>query len=199
MKITIEAYNPNWPIQFEQLKAELETILKDFNPIIEHVGSTSVPHLAAKPIIDILVGLKTSADLDKTVSPMLNNHFIYYETYNAVMPERRYFVGLKDKSAIRKFQNIYKEGDITPSDEIHHHKLTHIHIWEFGTSEWIRHIAFRDYLRTHPSVRADYEALKKELSAINWKDGNEYNGGKNDFIKREEAKAILWYNEGGRR
>jgi GrpB-like predicted nucleotidyltransferase (UPF0157 family) len=195
MKIEIAKYNPEWPISFIQIKKELQTILRELNPRVEHIGSTSVPNLAAKAVIDIAVGIDNPQDLDRTIKPMIQNHFIYYEVYNSDMPLRRLFVGLKDKKDYLKFKSIYSEGDPIPHEKILSHRLCHVHIWEFGSSEWIRHIAFRDYLIEHPQINCEYETLKKKLSAKNWSDGNEYNDGKNTFIKSEESKAVLWYNE----
>lgn len=195
MKIEIEEYNREWTGQFEKIKADLYSILINLNPKIEHIGSTSVPDLAAKPIIDIQVGIKNSNDLDKTIEPMINNHYIYYEIYNSVMPDRRLFVGLKDEKDIRNFQNIYSKGDLIPHEKINQLRLTHVHIWEHGTKDWNRHIAFRNYLREHAEVKGQYESLKKQLSLKDWKDGNEYNDAKDSFIKTTEAKAILWDGE----
>ena len=80
-------------------------ILESLNPIIEHIGSTSIQFLSAKPIIDIAVGIKNTSELDLTIDPMIKNQFIYYEVYNKVIPERRLFVGLKDK----KDKTIFEE------------------------------------------------------------------------------------------
>ena len=195
MKIHIQQYNNEWIGQFKRIKAELYSTLVKLNPKIEHIGSTSVPNLAAKPIIDIQVGIENSYDLDKTIEPMINNHYIYYEIYNSVMPNRRLFVGLKDKKFIRKFRNIYSREDLIPHEKINQLGLTHIHIWEHETDDWNRHIAFRDYLREHSEIRSQYESLKKQLSLKDWKDGNEYNDAKDSFIKTTEAKAILWDGE----
>ena len=166
MKIEIEEYNREWTGQFEKIKADLNSILIKLNPKIEHIGSTSIPDLAAKPIIDIQVGIKNLNDLDKTIEPMINNHYIYYEIYNSVMPDRRLFVGLKDEKDIRNFQNIYSKGDLIPHEKINQLRLTHVHIWEHGTKDWNRHIAFRNFLREHAEVKGQYESLKKQLSLI---------------------------------
>jgi len=195
MKIDIVKYNPDWPNTFKQIKKELKTILGELNPRIEHIGSTAVPNLSAKPVIDIAVGIDNFQYLDSTVEPMIQNHYIYYEVYNSGMPQRRLFVGLKNKKDRSKFNNTYKESDPIPHEEILSHRLCHVHIWEYGSSEWFRHIAFRNYLIEHQIIRAQYERLKKQLSTKSWNDGNEYNNGKNSFIKTEESKAILWYNE----
>ena len=91
LKIEVEKYNSNWINQFYDLKNQLSMILESLNPIIEHIGSTSIPFLSAKPIIDIAVGIKNTSELDLTIDPMIKNQFIYYEVYNKVMPERRLF------------------------------------------------------------------------------------------------------------
>ena len=135
MKIEVEKYNPNWITQFYDLKNQLTIILEDLNPIIEHIGSTSIQFLSAKPIIDIAVGIKSISELDLSIKPMIKNQFIYYEVYNKVMPERRLFVGLKDKKDFAKFQKIYSYNNEIPHKRLHKYKLTHIHIWEFECSK----------------------------------------------------------------
>lgn len=195
MKIYIEEYNEDWPLQFQEIKEELGTILKDLDPVIEHIGSTSVPGLAAKPIIDIAVGLKQKADLDRTINPMIENGYIYYQVFNEAMPLRRLYVKLKDSVGILHFKNTYTQNDTIPHEEINPHRLAHVHIWYYNTPDWKRHIAFRDYLIHHPQVKTQYEQLKKLLSQKEWKNGMEYNDGKDHFIKTEEAKALLWYEQ----
>ncbi len=71
--------------------------------------------------------------------------------------------------------------------------LAHIHVIPLSSEHWLRHIAFRDYLRTHPEIVKQYQALKEELIKQDWKDGNDYNAGKEAFLKREELHAVKWY------
>lgn len=196
MEIRIEEYNPEWPALFERIRHELEQILGEFKPRIEHVGSTAVPGLAAKPIIDILVGIESADCLDRTIGPMIRNHYIYYEIFNSSFPDRRLFVGLKDTKDCLRFQQTYTEKDEIPHEAINLLRLSHVHIWEYGTAQWIRHIAFRDYLKSHPEVTKEYAALKKRLSLISWKHGMAYNDAKDGFIKNIEGKAVLWYKYG---
>ena len=75
MKIDIEKCNPNWIIQYKQIRSQLLSILNNFNPIIEHIGSTSIPALTAKPIIDIAVGINNIIELNTTINPMINNQY----------------------------------------------------------------------------------------------------------------------------
>lgn len=192
MKIKVVPYNKEWPKLFQQLKEEIWGVLVDLQPVIEHIGSTSVPGLAAKPIIDISVGLKNHDDLDKTIKPMMAHHYIYYEVFNEGMPDRRLYVKLKDGHHLH-FPDKFSAGVNIPHDKINDVRIAHVHIWVYGTPSWDRHIAFREYLKAHPKVKQEYENIKLGLSKKDWEHGMAYNDGKNDFIKREEAKAIEWY------
>ena len=90
---------------------------------------------------------------------------------------------------------MYSKNDEIPHKEIHNLKKCHIHIWEFGSSEWKRHIAFREYLKEYSQIKQEYEILKLGLSKKDWIDGNEYNNGKSDFIKKIESESLLWYDK----
>src|SRR5690606_14133614 len=118
----------------------------------------------------------------------------YYEKHNVVMPYRRLFVKMKDSAAEHEYSLLISDPNQN-TDVINDHKWAHIHILEYNSEHWIRHIAFRDYLRAFPDAKKEYQDLKVELSTREWKDVMEYNGGKNDFIKRTEALAIFWYRE----
>ncbi|MCJ7933389.1 MAG: GrpB family protein [Chryseobacterium sp.] len=194
MKISFEKYNPLWKKQFETIKNEWEEHIGFLNPEIEHIGSTSVEGLSAKPIIDIMVGIPHEKDLDK-VPPLLKGlDYVYYEKYNEDMPYRRFFSKLVDQPQNLGFPEIIYAGDSIP-EKLHDHALRIAHIYVIPTSSehWLRHIAFRDYLRMHPDVRNEYQQLKEHLSREEWHDGNDYNQGKDPFIKREERKAVQWY------
>ena len=95
MELNIESYNPNWTTTFGEIKIELEKILHSINPTIEHIGSTSIVGLSAKPIIDIMIGIPDFKKLDDTIQPLINQEYIYFEKFNSVMPQRRFYVKLK--------------------------------------------------------------------------------------------------------
>lgn len=191
MKIEIQPYNENWKNQFDEIKTELQNLLKLFKPQIDHIGSTSVCGLSAKPIIDILVGIENEQELDETIKPLINCTYIYYEMYNSIMPYRRFFVKTKN---IKIPNNIIeKESDIDEVLLSHTNRIAHIHIIPKNSIHWLRHIAFKEYLIQNPEIKNQYQNLKQELSLNNWKDGTEYNSAKNDFIKYHEEKAIKWY------
>lgn len=194
MKIILEPYNNEWPQKFEILKAELMDIIGFTNPEIEHIGSTAVHGLSAKPIIDILVGVRDEQYLEDTVKPLMERGLIFYEIYNKIMPYRRFFV--KHKPADLHIPNpVQFEEEVPGSTEEHNLRLAHIHILKYNSEHWQRHIAFRDYLRSNAGVTTTYQQLKEKLSLEHWLDGNDYNLAKDPFIKQEEKKAIAWYTQ----
>lgn len=193
MKIKLEKYNQEWTKKFNELKTEIRGQLSSLNPVIEHIGSTSVPGLSAKPIIDILVGVRDEDDLDKTIAPLTEKGYIYYEKYNTMMPYRRFFVKFNNLPAALAFK--IKEDNTEWLQEINDQRLAHVHVLQYDSFHWKRHVAFRDYLKQHDMIKTEYQELKTTLTAQDWKDGNEYNAAKNNFIKEQERKAIEWYNQ----
>jgi GrpB-like predicted nucleotidyltransferase (UPF0157 family) len=193
VKIQVSDYNPNWAKSFLQIKSDLQDILSSLNPEIEHFGSTSVPGLAAKDVIDVMVGLESIDDLDKTILPMIQSNYIHYAIFDESTPDRRLFIGLKNKKHHPLFQSTYLQEEDVPHDLINQHRLSHVHIWKKGNEGWVRHLAFRDYLKAHPQEKETYGKLKKELSLRQWKDGMEYNQHKHNYIQKTEKKAIQWY------
>lgn len=196
MKIRLEPHNPDWGRTFDSIKSELQEPIGFPTPIIEHIGSTSVAGLSAKPIIDILIGLEDESLLDKTVRPLTDKGYIYYEKYNEDMPYRRFFVKLKETGNKPALPSVIREGDDIPAYLAdHQNRSAHIHVMPYNSEHWIRHIAFRDYLCAHPDVKQEYQKLKENLSLRDWVDGNDYNEGKDSFLKTEEQKAIVWAAE----
>ncbi|CAD0221440.1 GrpB family protein [Chryseobacterium sp. D764] len=194
MKVTFEKYNPFWKKQFETIKNELENYIGFLNPEIEHIGSTSVEGLSAKPVIDIMIGVKDEKELDKVPSLLEGKDYVYYEKYNEDMPYRRFFIKLIDHTHTLGFPDvIYSNDEIPERIHNHHLRIAHIHVIPTSSEHWLRHLAFRDYLRIHPEVKEEYQKLKEELSKKEWFDGNDYNQEKDPFIKREEHNAIQWY------
>ena len=191
MKIQLEKYNPEWTTIYKEIEVDLRHNLAFLNPIIEHIGSTSIFDLTAKPIIDIIVGIPKQEQLDKVVEPLTSNDYIFYEKYNSVMPYRRFFIKLKTQPDFFT-PKVYCEKDEVPN-ELNDYKLAHIHIMEYNSYHWTRHIAFREYVKKHTDIKNEYEKIKIHLSALEWRDGNEYNSAKNGFIKQTEEKALEWY------
>jgi GrpB-like predicted nucleotidyltransferase (UPF0157 family) len=166
MNVIIVEYSPHWPAMFESEQQRLRTALAAAAPVIEHVGSTSVVGLAAKPIIDIMIGLPDFAVADDLVAAVTALGYEYIARYEDVMPYRRFF----KKHA----------GEVATH---------HIHMVGIGGEFWERHLLFRDYLRATPAAAGEYAALKRELATREWADGNEYAAAKTDFIRAAESTA----------
>lgn len=195
MKITLEKYNSEWTHMFEEVKADLDRLLGFLTVEIEHIGSTSVEGLSAKPILDVLVGVSEESELAYTILPLTGNNYVYYQVYNGDMPYRRFFVKhIVDPEVLFVPTVIEDQENIPSSTWEHSHRIAHIHILQYNSVHWIRHIAFRNYLRTYPEVRERYQSLKEALSGREWSDGNEYNAAKDKFLKTEEKKAVNLYS-----
>ena len=127
--IRLVDYDPRWPAMFREEREGLLASVGDWVCEVEHIGSTSVPGLAAKPVIDMLVGVRALADADAhCIRPICELGYEYVPEFEAVLPFRRYFRRLAD-------------------EKTHSH---HIHLVEQGSDFWQRHLLFRDYLRAHP-------------------------------------------------
>ena len=133
---------------------------------IEHIGGNAVNGLAAKPVIDIMIGLSDFSVADKPVPKIETLSYKYIKKYENEMPLRRYFV--KNLNGVRTHQ---------------------IHMVEINSEFWRRHLVFRDYLRQNPEMANDYAALKKQLARREWADVNEYADAKSEFITGIENKA----------
>lgn len=167
LKIIIEPYNPEWEVKFEkEAQLLLDTINEDLVRI-EHIGSTSIKGLGAKPIIDIMIGINDFNYADDHISGIEKLNYQYISKYEDIMPQRRFFI--KESAGKRTH---------------------HIHMVQYASSFWKRHLFFRDHLRTNKNDRDAYEQLKRELSRKEWNDGNEYADAKSDFIKNIELKRV---------
>ncbi len=140
--IVIADYDPVWPALFEEEKARILAVAGSYIQDIQHVGSTSVPGLGAKPTIDILIGLSDLALVEKCVLPLQGLGYEYLGENG--LPERHFFRRPPGASWIGRTHNM--------------------HMVVKGNRDWRRMVTFRDYLRTHPEVVQQYYALKQELA-----------------------------------
>ncbi|MHB0874462.1 MAG: GrpB family protein [Anaerolineae bacterium] len=164
--VVIVDYDQEWPARFAE---EREIIVAAIGPhvvAVEHVGSTAVPGLGAKPVIDIIVGVRSLADAAACIEPLAAVGYDYHRDHEAEMPERRYF------------------------DVQTERRDAHLHMVEYGGEFWRRHLAFRDYLRAHPEASAEYDRLKRELAARFGRDRDGYTNAKSDFVKDIERRAL---------
>ncbi len=164
--VVVVDYQPQWPEEFLKESKYIQTILGDNCVAIYHIGSTSVPGLAAKPIIDMMPLVKDLTLVD-------GQAFAFEEIGYEYLGE----FGIKGRRYLRK------GGDV---------RTHQIHIFEQSdTYNTSRHLAFRNYLRTHEKEREEYARLKKSLAEKFPYDIQSYCDGKDAFIKELEKKALV--------
>lgn len=155
----IVPYDQRWPQQFEEEKALLLEEIGAFVLSIEHIGSTAVPGLAAKPVIDILIGVRSLQDAPLFIPPLESRGYEYVSRYEEEIPLRRYL-----------------------HRKVNGEHTHHLHMVEPGSRFYRVQLAFRDYLRTHLATRDAYAALKLDLAAKYRHDRTAYTDAKSTFI-----------------
>lgn len=162
--VVIVDYSPLWPKQFETLRSRLANILGGLALTIEHVGSTAVPGLDAKPIIDVDVLLRSPDGLSSTIAALASIGY-----------QHRGDLGIPGREAFR-----------APAGDSRHHLYACP-----NDAEYQRHIAFRDHLRAHSREADAYAVLKRKLAAKFGEDREAYNNAKREFVEsilRKSAK-----------
>ncbi len=192
MKVTLVPYTPRWQSDFAHHCARIGHALAGLDPVIDHIGSTSLGDIAAKPIIDILVGLNEGLSLDSVVGPLCEAGYTYIEKFNAGMPYRRFFVKLLALNGNTSLPTVLGMDDALAFGR-DYNSVANIHVMTRRSYHWMRHIAFRDYLRAHPAAREAYEALKLKIAEMDFVDPLEYNAYKEDFIVSHQEMAVAWY------
>lgn len=173
MNIKVTDYNENWVQLFLKEEKIIREIFKDEIVEIHHVGSTAVPGLKAKPVIDIMPIVKNIERIDPFNAQMIE---IGYEPLGELgMKGRRYF---------------RKGGE---------NRTHQIHMFQWDNDFQIeRHLAVRDYLRSHENDAIEYGKLKERLAGEFPKDIEGYSRGKDDYVKSLERRAIEWRRGNGR-
>ncbi|KOA19416.1 dephospho-CoA kinase/protein folding accessory domain-containing protein [Clostridium homopropionicum DSM 5847] len=164
--IEVVPYNLNWVKKYLDEAEKVKKIMADELVKIHHIGSTAIPGISAKPVIDILVEVKNIRDVDN---------------YNEEMKEIGYIPKGEYGIEGRKF---FLKGEIN--------RTHHVHVFEMGNSEIKRHLNFRDYMISHPEEAKSYSELKKELAIKFIHDIDGYCNGKDGFIKEIDKKAEEW-------
>lgn len=139
--VRVEPYDASWPGAFDNERQDLLKVLGGVveKPHIEHIGSTAVPMLAAKPIIDVVIGLRDHAELSRALDSLIQHQRVYVKGANQ---PGMLFMAAGDQGS-RSF---------------------HYHLVIYGTPAWRKVIVFRDYLRRHPGVAREYGELKSALA-----------------------------------
>jgi len=154
-RIEVVPYRSEWVDLFEQERSSLALALALYPHQIEHIGSTSVPGLHAKPIIDIAVLLDDLSCVDQLIEPLAALGYEYQGEYG--LPGRRFFTRGKPR-------------------------VFHLHLVDGRTDHWQRWLTFREILRRNEEIRGDYERLKQELAQRFSSDRAGYTASKSDFI-----------------
>jgi len=174
-EVSIAPYNPAWPRMFAEEKRRLLNCLPpELIKRIEHFGSTAIPNLAAKPIVDMLVEVTSLEETKQRIAPLLEAQgydYFWRPTHgNDGPPFYAWFIK-RDSDGKRTH---------------------HIHLVESDFEHWER-LLFRDYLIEHPDVAKDYEALKLRLAHDYSNDREAYTNGKTEFVMRVTQAAKEYY------
>jgi GrpB-like predicted nucleotidyltransferase (UPF0157 family) len=167
LPVSLRDPDPRWPI----LAAEHAERLKRLGPLVEqvhHIGSTSVPGLAAKPIIDLLPLVADLGALDRARGAV---EALGYEWHGDYGIEGRRFCTFSDAAGGR---------------------VANVHFFAVDSPQVARHLAFRDYLRAHPEIARAYEREKRRARALHPGDSHAYTDEKADWVKAAERDALDW-------
>jgi GrpB-like predicted nucleotidyltransferase (UPF0157 family) len=165
--IRIVDHDPAWAGLAREELARVAQALGEAAVRLEHVGSTSVPGLGAKPIIDMQVSVVDIDRMDDYVGPLEGLGYLFAP--DPAFPDYHYFA----KPHTRP-------------------RTHHLHVCQHASDQERRHLAVRDYLRAHPEEAARYEALKRELVSRHPNDRLAYVAGKDAFMLDLEARAVAW-------
>ena len=160
--------NPHWGEDFAAEAAQIALALGDNVVQVHHIGSTAIPNIHAKPVIDLLVEVNDIHQVDSRNAKLIA---LGYEVMGEFgLPGRRYFH--KDNA----------EG----------YRTHHVHTYQAGSFEIVRHLAFRDFMIAHPDCAQQYSDLKRALAAQYPEDIDGYMDGKDHFVKAMEQRALQW-------
>ncbi|MDB4862192.1 GrpB family protein [Pirellulaceae bacterium] len=164
--VVIVDYDQRWIESYQRESENLKEILGTILIAVHHIGSTSVNGLAAKPVVDILLEVSSVIEIDNIQAAIRNRGYQFWGEYG--ITGRRYLTKGTDP------------------------RTHHIHSYKAGDKEIDRHLAYRDYLRTHPTVAAEYESLKRRVASQCNHDIEKYCAGKDAFIKHHEQLALKY-------
>lgn len=162
----VSPYSAEWPDLFRGIREELLGVFSPIVVVVEHIGSTSVIGLAAKPVIDVLLGAQSLTDIESRIGPLGEHGYAYVSKYEREIPMRRYFVK-------------------PPTTSLR----VHLHGVEIGSPIWREHLAFRDALRGDADLCLQYQTLKLRLAEEFSGDKSGYTDAKGPFIRSVLAAA----------
>lgn len=158
--VTLHPYTLEWPASFLQRREELLSAFSPDTFFIEHIGSTAIPGMVAKPVIDILLGASSLSDIEEKIPSLEKLGYVYVSKYEREIPTRRYFV----KSPPNSFR-------------------VHVHGVVLNSPTWQEHLRFRDALRANALLASEYATLKSHLAQTYADDKSAYTDAKAPFIR----------------
>jgi GrpB-like predicted nucleotidyltransferase (UPF0157 family) len=165
--VRIVEWDPAWAVVAAEEARRIGAAVGEAGVRVEHVGSTAVPGLAAKPIVDLQLAVVEVGRRDLYVGQLEGIGYLFVPDPDS--PEFHFFA--KPAARPRSF---------------------HLHVCAAGSADERRHLAVRDYLRAHPEEAADYEALKREVAARHPGERLAYIAGKEEFVAALERRALAW-------
>ena len=162
--VHLAPYDPAWPARFAAARQQLLDRFAADLPTIEHIGSTAVPGLSAKPVIDLLAAVPSMAAADAVLPRLCGAGWLTSAAYNATLPARRWLMR--------------QAGG---------HRTHHLHLVVAGSPEWLDPIRFRDRLRADPALAAAYVGLKRQSVDRLGHDRDAYTNSKTAFVARALA------------
>jgi GrpB-like predicted nucleotidyltransferase (UPF0157 family) len=177
--VVVVPYSDQWPERFGILQTELIALFAPDSIAVEHIGSTSVPGLAAKPVIDVLIGAPSLAQIESKIKLLGEHGYEYVSKYEVDIPERRYFVKVQVCLPNSSRAEI-------PATALR----VHVHAVELASRIWCEHLVFRDALRNDALLRARYQTLKLQLAKEFANNKSAYSNAKNPFVEAVIADVL---------
>lgn len=159
-QVRILPYDPQWTQRYEMERMRLLTLFPEAFLALEHVGSTAVPGMAAKPIVDMMGGVRSMKEADALLPALCQNCYSTSAEFNATLTDQRWLMR-------------HASG----------HRTHHLHLVIHEADEWRRKIAFRNSLRANPDVARRYEELKLKLAEDMGSDREAYTSAKAEFVE----------------
>ncbi|WP_104202896.1 GrpB family protein [Billgrantia saliphila] len=159
-RVELVDYDPRWPIRFDAECRRLQEGFPESLIDVQHIGSTAIPGMSAKPIIDVMAGVASMAVADSLFEPILAHGYVTSAVFNASLTDRRWFMR-----------------------HAHGRRTHHLHVVVHDGELWHQRLAFRDALRADPIQATRYAVLKRELASRHQADREAYTQAKRDFVR----------------
>ena len=164
--VKLHDYDPSWPVAFLAERERLISLLPTQFVELQHIGSTAIPGLKAKPIIDILAGVRTMAVAEALTEPLCRSGYTTSTEFNETLGDRKWFMR-------------WANG----------HRTHHLHVVVHGAEPWTERMRFRDALRQQPELAVRYAVLKSQLAETHATDREAYTDAKAEFVRAVSRDA----------